>query len=119
MLCQIFTNSDTVYLFVPYIHSHTNVAQIILGTRRITWRACIHVAMLHIYLFSHTPYVCLHLKSYGVFIYIEVTQEVNIDRIIELIKETPRLKYVNDNEILYFQEAYEKDHVLVGRLKKI
>ena len=61
MLCQIFTNSDTVYLFVPYIHSHTNVAQIILGTRRITWRACIHVAMLHIYLFSHTPYVCLHL----------------------------------------------------------
>ena len=27
--------------------------------------------MLHIYLFSHTPYVCLHLKSYGVFIYIE------------------------------------------------
>ena len=71
MLCQIFTNSDTVYLFVPYIQSHTNVAQIILGTRRITWRACIHVAMLHIYLFSHTPYVCLHLKSYGVFIYIE------------------------------------------------
>lgn len=55
---------------------------------------------------------------HGVFIYIEVTQEVNIDRIIELIKEAPRLKYVNDNEILYFQEAYEKDHVLVGRLKK-
>jgi aspartate-semialdehyde dehydrogenase len=55
---------------------------------------------------------------HGVFIYVEVDENVNVDNIIQLIKESNRLVYKPDNEILYFQEAYRNDKVLVGRVKK-
>ena len=55
---------------------------------------------------------------HGVFIYLEVDKEVDVNKIINLIKNSERLEYKKDNEILYFQEAYQKDKVLVGRIKK-
>ena len=55
---------------------------------------------------------------HGVFIYLEVDKEVDVNKIINLIKNSERLEYKKDNEILYFQEAYQKDKVFVGRIKK-
>ena len=55
---------------------------------------------------------------HGVFIYIETKEKVDVEKIIELINSSDRLIYKKDNEILYFQEAYQSEKVVVGRIKK-
>ncbi len=55
---------------------------------------------------------------HGVFIYVETKEKVNINQIIDLINSSDRLVYKNDNEILYFQDAYQSEKVIVGRVKK-
>ena len=52
------------------------------------------------------------------FIYFEVEENVNIENIIHLLRNNKRLSYIEDNQILYFQKAYQQDNVLVGRVKK-
>lgn len=55
---------------------------------------------------------------HGVFIYLEVEEDVEIKKIENLLKSNERLIYKEGNEILYFQDAYQTNKVLVGRLKK-
>lgn len=55
---------------------------------------------------------------HGVFIYFEIKEKVEIEKIIDLINSSERLIYKKDNEILYYQEAYQSEKVIVGRIKK-
>ena len=55
---------------------------------------------------------------HGVFIYIETKEKVKIEDVVNLISSSKRLIYKKDNEILYYQEAYQSEKVIVGRVKK-
>lgn len=55
---------------------------------------------------------------HGVFIYVEVEENVDVDQVIEQINRSSRLSYCSDNEIMYFQNCYNSPLVKVGRIKK-
>lgn len=55
---------------------------------------------------------------HGVFIYLECDKKINKEVIIDQLKKSDRLEYIEDNEILFFQDAYQKDKVLVGRVRE-
>ena len=55
---------------------------------------------------------------HGVFIYVEVKEKVDINDVIDFIRQSNNLVYIKDNEIIYFQDAYDSEKVLVGRVKK-
>lgn len=54
---------------------------------------------------------------HGVFIYVEVDKEVSKNKVIDLIKGSNRLEFIEDNKIIYFQKACKSEKVLVGRVK--
>ena len=54
---------------------------------------------------------------HGVFIYLEINEDVDLNLIVNQFHKSNRISYIED-KLMYFQEAYNSEKVIVGKLKK-
>ena len=55
---------------------------------------------------------------HGLFIYVECDREVDVSFLKEIVNNSNRLVLIDNKDIMYFQDSYDSEKVMVGKIKK-